>query len=148
MARLGRSSPFSDGLYRLFYGAPNRRARRELGRKASSTRPAGLSRRRVRPCLETLEDRITPAPLSPTVFDDPKGATDSLRGVITQANSEGAVGTVTIQLQAGTYTLRANGKNYSVAADRATINGSCPGGFCRETTFHRASATRGNLGDL
>ncbi len=79
-------------------------------RRASATRPAGSSRRRVPPCLEMLEDRITPATdqtFAPTTFAD-DGSANSLRGAIIASNSDGFTipdHTDTIQLKAGTYTL-------------------------------------------
>jgi hypothetical protein len=112
MARLGLSSAFSRAFGGLFHGAANRRARRALGWKSSSTRPAGSSRRRVRPCLEMLEDRITPTTspgnvftASPTAAD---GAANSLRAAINAANADTQFvpdHTDTIQLTAGTYQL-------------------------------------------
>jgi hypothetical protein len=44
--------------------------------------------------------------------------------------------------------VRANGKNYSVAADKPTMTAAVPEGLCRETAYHRASAARRDLGDL
>ncbi len=78
-------------------------------RRVSSTRSAVSSRRRVRPCLEMLEDRITPADITitPTTFAD-DGKADSLRGAISTANADTdliADNTYIIQLKAGTYTL-------------------------------------------
>jgi hypothetical protein len=104
MARLSLTSVVSRTFCGLFHGAPNRRARRALGRKAPSTRPAGSSRRGVRPCLEALEDRITPTTFTPTTFAD-DGTANSLRGAISQANADTGTTTDIIQLQAGTYTL-------------------------------------------
>jgi hypothetical protein len=80
-------------------------ARRLLGhrgRNASSTRLAASSRRRVRPCLEALEDRITPTLYQP-LASAADGTVNSLRADISLANQDS--GTDTIQLQAGTYTL-------------------------------------------
>ncbi|MGH7222754.1 MAG: hypothetical protein ACRELF_05980, partial [Gemmataceae bacterium] len=59
----------------------------------------------MRPCLEILEDRITPTTFTPAILTDPQGATNSLRGVITQANADTGTATDTIQLGIGTYGL-------------------------------------------
>ncbi len=104
MTRLNLSSAFSPALRHLFDGTPHRRVRREPWRRASSTRPADSSRRRVRPCLEALEDRITPTTFTPTTLAD-DGTLNSLRGAITQANADTGTATDTIQLAAGLYTL-------------------------------------------
>jgi hypothetical protein len=103
MTRYNLSSAFSPALRRLFQDVPNRRARRQPGRKASSTRPADSSRR-VRPCLEALEDRITPTTFTPTTFAD-DGTANSLRGAITQANGDAGTAVDIVQLQTGTYQL-------------------------------------------
>jgi hypothetical protein len=58
----------------------------------------------VRPCLEALEDRITPTTFTPTTFAD-DGAANSLRGAISAANADKGTATDTIQLQEGTYQL-------------------------------------------
>ncbi len=84
MARHKLSSAFSPALRRLF--------------------PAVSSRQRVRPCLEALEDRITPTTFAPTTFVD-DGSVNSLRGAITETNADTGTATDTIQLKAGTYTL-------------------------------------------
>ena len=110
MACLGLPSVFVPAFRRLFYGAPNRRARRALGRNASSARAADPSRRRVRPCLEALEDRITPSTtFTPTVNTDGvsfNGQVNTLRDAILAANRDTGTGTDTIQLQENTtYTL-------------------------------------------
>src|SRR5579871_6706725 len=105
MARLSLASAFSRAFCGLFHGAPNRRVRRALGHKVSSIRPVGSSRRRVRPCLETLEDRITPTQtFTPTVFTDGvsgNSQVNTLRDAILAANADTSTGTDTIQLQAG-----------------------------------------------
>jgi hypothetical protein len=110
MARLALSSVFSRAFGGLFHGVPNRRARRALGWKASSTRPAGSSRRRVRPGLEMLEDRITPnSTFTPTTFADDPSKGFTLRQAVSAFNADnsdpGGGTTDIIQLAAGTYTL-------------------------------------------
>jgi hypothetical protein len=78
-------------------------------RTASSTRPAVSSRRRVRPSLEPLEDRITPDnTYTPTTFADDPSSGLTLRGAIIAANNDATPGTDTInlaQLGPGTFTL-------------------------------------------
>jgi hypothetical protein len=126
MPRLGRSSAFSDCLRRLVFGAPNRHARRELGRKAPSIRPTDSSRRRVRPCLEPLEDRITPTIFTPTVFTDGNsgsGQNGTLRDAIVAANDDTGTGTDTIQLAQGTYTLNiANTNGHEINSFQGDLN--------------------------
>jgi hypothetical protein len=80
------------------------------------------SRRRERPCLEALEDRITPTIFTPTTFLD-DGSANSLRSVITQANNDFGIGSPidTIQLAAGTYTLTI--ANSSGKHERANAQG-------------------------
>jgi hypothetical protein len=73
-------------------------------RKASSTRSTVATRRRLRPRLEVLEDRITPTTFTPTTFLD-DGTVNSLRGVLAQANNDAGTDTDTIQLAAGSYKL-------------------------------------------
>jgi hypothetical protein len=97
MARHHLSAAFSHVLRRLFHDAPNRHAPRVLGRKASS-------RRRERPYLEALEDRVTPTTFALTTFAD-DSTPNSLRGAITQANHDLGPTTDIIQLAAGTYPL-------------------------------------------
>ncbi len=111
-----------SALHRLFYGAPNRRARRELGRQASTTRPASSSRRRVRPCLEMLEDRITPNnTFTPTTLtDDPsKGLT--LRNAISEANVDLTTGIDTIQLAGGQYNLTSSAGALTITSTSHTL---------------------------
>ena len=92
MARLSLTSALSRTFCGLFHGAPNRRARRALGWKASPTRPAVSSRQRVRPRLEALEERclLSGGITSPT----------GLVNAIEAANNSG--GPTTITLASGT----------------------------------------------
>ncbi len=115
MPRLGLSSDFSRALRRLFHGAPNRRARRQSGRKATPPR--------LRPYLEALEDRFMPATFTPTTFAD-DGTAGSLRGVLTQANNDNGTATDTIQLQAGTYKLTIDNvaHNHDVGGTQGDLN--------------------------
>ncbi len=86
MARHTLSAAFSPAFLRLFHDLPIRHARR------------------VRPCLEALEERITPTTFTPTTFAD-DGTMNALRGALTQANGDPGTATDTIQLAAGTYQL-------------------------------------------
>ncbi len=92
-------------------------------RRVSSTRPDVSSRRRVRPWLETLEDRITPTQFTPTTFAD-DGTVNSLRGAITQANNDTGTATDTIQLAAGTYklTIANTANNHDVSNTQGDLN--------------------------
>ena len=129
MARLDPPSAFSRALGGLFHGAPNRRARRALGWKVSSTRPAGSSRRRVRPRLEVLEDRVVPAGVIDvtTTSDVPLNQLQpgevTLRSAILQADDDTGTATDTIQLQPLTYTLSiANTAGHDVGDGQGDLN--------------------------
>jgi hypothetical protein len=140
MSRLGLSSAFSRAFNGLFHGAPNRRVRRALGRIISSAQPAVSSRRRVRPCLEVLEDRINPggstfpttggSTFSSTLKPLPStadGAANSLRADINISNNGKFIAgnnyTVTIQLAAGTYQLTLpNTAGYDTANKSGDLN--------------------------
>src|SRR5689334_1568160 len=63
-------------------------------------------RRRLRPRLEALENRITPTTFTPTSFTDGvSGAVNTRRDAILAANADTGTADDTIQLKAGTYTL-------------------------------------------
>ena len=101
MAGHDLSSAFSHTLRRLFRDAPNRRG---LGRKAPPARP-DRPPRRVRPRLEALEDRVTPATFATTTFADGVtggGTVATLRDAVLAANQDTGTATDTIQLSAGT----------------------------------------------
>ncbi len=103
MARNNLSSAFSPAHRRLF--------------------PVNPSRRRVRPYLEALEDRITPTVFTPTVLTDgvTGNANGTLRDAITAANNDTAPDT--IQLAAGTYTLTlANASGHEQANASGDLN--------------------------
>jgi hypothetical protein len=93
-------------------------------RRASSTRPAVSSRRRVRPCLEVLEDRITPNNTFTVtnVTEDPsKGLT--LRQAISDANADKTTGIDTIQLTApgGEYQLTSSAGALQITSTSHTL---------------------------
>jgi fibronectin-binding autotransporter adhesin len=102
--------------------------------KFGSGRRASARPRRVRPCLEALEDRLCPAPLMVTTLNDPASpqANDgSLRGELLQNVMDG--GGDTIQFAAGlngtinlNSTLTNGGKSVTIAnpnGDNITISG-------------------------
>ena len=99
------------------------------GPKASAPRSVVAARRRVRPCLEVLEERITPS-VSVMVTDTADdGTANSLRGVITTANNDTTdTGTYTIQLQANTYTLSIpnTANNHEVSNAQGDLNINLP----------------------
>ena len=95
MAGHDLSSAFPHALRRLFRDTRDR------------LRPAGPPRR-VRPRLEALEDRVTPATFATTTFADGVtggGTVATLRDAVLAANQDAGTDTDTIQLSAGTYTL-------------------------------------------
>ena len=66
-------------------------------RKASPSQRSASSRRRVRPDLEYLEDRITPTTFTPMTFAG-DGTVHALRGAILQANNDsGTAANVVVQ---------------------------------------------------
>lgn len=92
-------------------------------RSASANRKAVSARRWVRPCLEMLEDRITPTTFTPSTFAD-DGTANSLRGVITQTNNDTGTAADTILLQAGTYRLSIPNvaNNHDVSNSQGDLN--------------------------
>jgi hypothetical protein len=94
-------------------------------------RQARLCRRRqrhhapppIRPRLEVLEDRLTPAVFTPTVFSDGT-AGGTLREAITNANNDPGTATDTVQLSAGTYmlTIPNTANNHDVSGTQGDLN--------------------------
>jgi hypothetical protein len=77
----------------------------------------------IRPRLEVLEDRLTPAVFTPTVFTDGT-AGGTLREAIINTNNDTGTATDTIQLSAGTYTLTIpnTANNHDVSSTQGDLN--------------------------
>ncbi len=78
----------------------------------------------MRPCLEVLEDRITPSGVITVTDVNDDGTANSLRGAITQSNTDTGTTTDTIQLLAGPYTLSIpnTANNHDVSNSQGDLN--------------------------
>jgi hypothetical protein len=94
------------------------------GRRASASRAVIAARRRTRPCLESLEDRITPSGVITVTDLADDGTANSLRGAITQSNTDTGTTKDTIQLLAGSYTLSIpnTANNHDVSNSQGDLN--------------------------
>src|SRR5579875_1212957 len=77
-----------------------------------------------RPCLEVLEDRITPSGIITVTDVNDDGTANSLRGAITQSNTDTGTAIDTIQLLAGSYTLSIpnTANNHDVSNSQGDLN--------------------------